>query len=155
GRGVPRIRSPPTGSTRSTGRAGNPADRDGRTCRPTATTGAADQRETSSGLHLAGHWSDRGGIDRFAGEGPWRPKAHGLRVLCTLLAEESMSELMAKSPTGDGRRLRLVDHTKQVIDAGEQMFGKPGFPTDLGRAWLRFFRLDPAVFDLFARTLRA
>ncbi len=25
----------------------------------------------------------------------------------------------------------------------------------LGREWLRFFRLDPAVFDLFVRTLRA
>ena len=66
-----------------------------------------------------------------------------------------MSELWAKSPTRDGRRLSLVQHTVEVMEAAEQLFGKPGIPTRLGREWLRFFRLEAAVFDVFARTLRA
>jgi CRISPR-associated endonuclease/helicase Cas3 len=66
-----------------------------------------------------------------------------------------MTELWAKSLTNDGRQLTLLQHTVDVIDAAEWLFVKPGSPNRLGSEWLRFFRLDPAVFDLFARTLRA
>jgi CRISPR-associated endonuclease Cas3-HD len=46
-------------------------------------------------------------------------------------------------------------HTTEVIETAEQLFGKPGSPTRLGREWLRFLRLDPGAFDRFAGTLRA
>lgn len=63
-----------------------------------------------------------------------------------------MSKLLAKSATKDGRRLSLMQHTVDVIDTAEQLFGKLD---GLGGKWLRFFRLDLGVFDLFAGTLRA
>jgi CRISPR-associated endonuclease/helicase Cas3 len=66
-----------------------------------------------------------------------------------------MTELWAKSPTTDGRRLPLLQHTEQVMEAAGHLFGNPGSRKRLGDAWLRFFRLDRAVFDHFARTLRA
>ena len=66
-----------------------------------------------------------------------------------------MSNLWAKSATKDGRQLPLLQHTEDVIDTAEQLFGKPGSATRLGGEWLRFFRLDRAMFDIFARTLRA
>ena len=66
-----------------------------------------------------------------------------------------MSKLMAKSPTKDGRQLPLLQHTIDVINVTELLFGKPGLPSRLGDQWLRFFRLDPVAFEVFARTLRA
>ena len=66
-----------------------------------------------------------------------------------------MSELWAKSPTKDGRQLSLLQHTEEVADAAALLFGVPGSQTRLGGKWLQFFRVDLAVFDLFARTLRA
>lgn len=64
-----------------------------------------------------------------------------------------MSELWAKSKTKDGRQLSLVQHTTDVIDAGELLFGKPSARTPLGERWLPFFKLDVSLFDRFARTL--
>jgi len=66
-----------------------------------------------------------------------------------------MTELWAKSPTKDGRQRSLLMHTLDVIDVAEQLFGRPGSETRLGREWLRFFRLDRAMFDTFVLTLRA
>jgi CRISPR-associated endonuclease/helicase Cas3 len=66
-----------------------------------------------------------------------------------------MNELWAKSETADGRQLSLAKHTTDVIEAGTLLFGEPGQPRRLGRGWLRFFRIAPEAFDLFARTLRA
>jgi CRISPR-associated endonuclease/helicase Cas3 len=66
-----------------------------------------------------------------------------------------MNGLWAKSPRQDGWKLSLKQHTQDVMEVAEQLFGKEGASTRLGREWLRFFRLDRAVFDSFARTLRA
>jgi CRISPR-associated endonuclease/helicase Cas3 len=66
-----------------------------------------------------------------------------------------MIELWAKSPTKDGRRLPLLQHTLEVCDAADQLFGPPGSRSRLGGEWLRFFRLDDEVFDRFAKTLRS
>jgi len=58
-----------------------------------------------------------------------------------------MNELLAKSPQGD-RRLTLLQHTIDVMDAAESLFGVPGELTRLGLAWLRFFRVGKDLFPV-------
>jgi CRISPR-associated endonuclease/helicase Cas3 len=65
-----------------------------------------------------------------------------------------MSELLAKSPQG-GRRLTLLQHTIDVMDAAEWLFGIPGEPTRLGLAWMRFFRIAKDRFPVFHINLLA
>jgi CRISPR-associated endonuclease/helicase Cas3 len=65
-----------------------------------------------------------------------------------------MDELLAKSPHGN-RRLSLVQHTIDVMDASEWLFGSAGQPTRLGVAWLRFFRLGTKRFPDFHINLLA
>jgi CRISPR-associated endonuclease/helicase Cas3 len=65
-----------------------------------------------------------------------------------------MSELLAKSPQ-NGRYLTLVQHTRDVMDAAESLFGIPVSPTRLGLAWLRFFRISEDCFRLFHGNLLA
>ncbi|HWG46122.1 MAG TPA: CRISPR-associated helicase Cas3' [Gemmataceae bacterium] len=54
-----------------------------------------------------------------------------------------MSHLLAKSTPPNGKPKTLVDHTRDVVDAAAALFGTREMSTRLGRAWLRFFRLDP------------
>lgn len=64
-----------------------------------------------------------------------------------------MSEILAKKPRGS-RRITLFAHTMHVMDAAEELFGTTGCPTRLALEWLRFFRVDPTVFDSFLHTLQ-
>jgi CRISPR-associated endonuclease/helicase Cas3 len=65
-----------------------------------------------------------------------------------------MTALLAKSPKGD-RIITLLQHTLDVMDAGEWMFGTMAKPTRLGREWLRFFRIPEARFSEFQINLLA
>jgi hypothetical protein len=65
-----------------------------------------------------------------------------------------MKELLAKSAQG-ARRLTLVQHTIDVMNASEWLFGAPGDPTQLGGSWLRFFRIDEDRFPIFHINLLA
>lgn len=64
-----------------------------------------------------------------------------------------MDDILAKSPYGD-RRVTLPQHTIDVINAGESLFGT-GAPTRLGQAWLRFFRIAPERWPAFRTDLQA
>ena len=66
-----------------------------------------------------------------------------------------MSEIWAKSAPSGCERLSLWQHTRDVMDVAQRMFGPVGCSTRLGRAWLRFFKLDAGMFECFARTLCA
>jgi CRISPR-associated endonuclease/helicase Cas3 len=65
-----------------------------------------------------------------------------------------MKELLAKS-THQGPPLTLVQHTIDVMDAAEWLFGVRGEPTRLGQAWLRFFRIAKDHFPVFHINLLA
>jgi CRISPR-associated endonuclease/helicase Cas3 len=54
-----------------------------------------------------------------------------------------MSDLLAKKTPPNGKPKTLVDHTCDVVDASEALFGTRNTPTRLSRVWLRFFRLNP------------
>jgi CRISPR-associated endonuclease/helicase Cas3 len=54
-----------------------------------------------------------------------------------------MSHLLAKKTPPNGKPKTLVNHTRDVVDAAESLFGTRKIPTRLGQAWLRFFRLNP------------
>lgn len=56
------------------------------------------------------------------------------------MAPEAHDELLAKSARGE-QRVSLWRHTRDVTDCVTTLFGGPGAPTALARAWLRFFRL--------------
>ncbi len=56
-----------------------------------------------------------------------------------------MSELLGK---GDGRTT-LLQHTFDVMDACESLFGTADQPTRLGLSWLRFFRVSKEQFRAF------
>jgi CRISPR-associated endonuclease/helicase Cas3 len=58
-----------------------------------------------------------------------------------------MNELLAKSPQG-GRQISLLQHTLDVVNAGECLFGAAQ-PTRLGQAWLRFFRVPTENWPAF------
>jgi hypothetical protein len=62
-----------------------------------------------------------------------------------------MTELLAKSPYGD-RRITLLQHTLDVMNGGEWLFGTDT-PTRLGRAWLRFFRVPVERWPAFRSNL--
>ena len=51
-----------------------------------------------------------------------------------------MSELLAKTPHGEKKKT-LLEHTLDVMNAAEWLFGRPAAPTRLGSAWLRFFKI--------------
>src|SRR3954452_3561272 len=57
-------------------------------------------------------------------------------------AGASVFELMAKSPKGRRPGRSLIEHTRDVIEAFEALFGTPDQPTELATCWARFFRLD-------------
>jgi CRISPR-associated endonuclease/helicase Cas3 len=63
-----------------------------------------------------------------------------------------MSELLAKSPRGE-HRVTLLEHSLDVLDAAESLFGWPE-PTLLARAWLRLFKIPGERFPDFAINLR-
>ncbi len=62
-----------------------------------------------------------------------------------------MNELLAKSKPP----LSLLQHTLDVLNVAEWLFGAAAAPTRLGREWLRFFKLPPEVFPTFAANLSA
>ena len=64
-----------------------------------------------------------------------------------------MDELLAKSPKGD-RTVTLVQHTQDVVDAAEALFGSEE-ATRLGKAWLRFFKLTEENWSNFRWNLLA
>ncbi len=49
----------------------------------------------------------------------------------------------------------LLAHTEAVVEAGEALFGGDTGPTQLGRAWLRFFKLTETNWPAFRRDLLA
>ena len=65
--------------------------------------------------------------------------------------------LLAKSPVSGKSPKTLVEHTKDVMQSVELLFGcKEGSPTRLAREWLRFFRLEREYYgEFFANTLAA
>ena len=65
--------------------------------------------------------------------------------------------LLAKSPVSGKSPKTLVEHTKDVMQSVELLFGcKEGSPTRLAREWLRFFRLEGEYYgEFFANTLAA
>jgi CRISPR-associated endonuclease/helicase Cas3 len=64
--------------------------------------------------------------------------------------------LLAKKTPPGGSPVTLVQHTRDVWDAAEALFGVAAQPTRLGEQWLRFFRLNPATdFLPFASNLVA
>ena len=64
-------------------------------------------------------------------------------------------ELLAKSPSPHCLRKTLVDHTLDVVRAGECLFGTANAPTRLGLRWLSFFRLAAADWPRFHSALLA
>ncbi len=65
-----------------------------------------------------------------------------------------MSELLAKLPQGDETKT-LLQHTFDVMNAAEGLFGTSDEPTRLGRAWLRFFKIPEDRFPVFHVNLLA
>lgn len=66
-----------------------------------------------------------------------------------------MSELLAKS-SQNGRELSLLQHTLDVMDTAENMYGTvAGGPTHLGSAWLRFFKIEERRWPAFHANLLA
>jgi CRISPR-associated endonuclease/helicase Cas3 len=62
--------------------------------------------------------------------------------------------LAKRTPVG-GKPKTLVEHTTDVVEAAEALFGTVDCPTRLGREWLRFFRLDPTQGLSFQANLLA
>ena len=69
----------------------------------------------------------------LAGVRPGGSGENGLWVLWGADAEVAMNELLAKSPQR-AHRLTLLQHTIDVMDAAELLFGVPGELTRLGLA---------------------
>ncbi|MDY3562203.1 CRISPR-associated helicase Cas3' [Gemmata sp. JC673] len=65
-----------------------------------------------------------------------------------------MSELLAKSPRGN-TRITLLEHTRDVMNAAEALFGNAQSPTRLGTCWLRFFRIPEMSWTKFHGNLLA
>lgn len=65
-----------------------------------------------------------------------------------------MTELLAKSPRGE-HRVTLLDHTRDVMDAAEALFGTASKRTRLGECWLRFFRIPEVPWAKFHGNLLA
>jgi CRISPR-associated endonuclease/helicase Cas3 len=63
-----------------------------------------------------------------------------------------MEPLLAKSGAGAPT---LAEHTCDVMDAAEALFGGRNGPTRLGKCWLRFFKIPDVPWNLFHGTLRA
>jgi CRISPR-associated endonuclease/helicase Cas3 len=61
--------------------------------------------------------------------------------------------VLAKSPA-HGREITLDEHAAAVRDAAGDLFGARQSPTRLGREWLRFFGLEPDLFDCFLINLK-
>jgi len=66
-----------------------------------------------------------------------------------------MNALLAKSGDERNPRTWLVNHTRDVVEAGEALFGSADLPTRLGRAWLRFFKVSERSWLQFHDTLLA
>lgn len=66
-----------------------------------------------------------------------------------------MTPLLAKRTPAGGRPKTLVEHTTDVVEAAEALFGPAECPTRLGLEWLRFFRLDPTHWQSFHANLLA
>ncbi len=65
-----------------------------------------------------------------------------------------MSGLLAKSPHGDEDKT-LLQHTLDVMNAAEWLFGTADELTRLGKAWLRFFKIAEDRFPIFHVNLLA
>jgi CRISPR-associated endonuclease/helicase Cas3 len=63
--------------------------------------------------------------------------------------------LLAKSHKDGHDDVTLADHTKQVVEAAEALFGTDNHPTRLGECWLRFFGLDAKMWPMFHTSLIA
>jgi CRISPR-associated endonuclease/helicase Cas3 len=63
--------------------------------------------------------------------------------------------LLAKSKIKDKPPLTLLQHSHDVANVAEWMFGTPTKPTRLGCVWLRFFKVDMNQFVLFHNNLQA
>ncbi|QEG30174.1 Putative CRISPR-associated nuclease/helicase Cas3 [Gemmata obscuriglobus] len=66
-----------------------------------------------------------------------------------------MTQLLAKSAPPGGRARTLVEHTLDVVEAAEALFGFADRSTRLGREWVRFFRLDQTQWSRFHANLLA
>ncbi len=66
-----------------------------------------------------------------------------------------MKSLQAKSGSGRQQGRTLRDHTRDVVDAAQALFGRRHHPSRLCRCWLRFFRLPPNSVDAFLMALEA
>jgi CRISPR-associated endonuclease/helicase Cas3 len=51
--------------------------------------------------------------------------------------------------------ITLLQHTLDVVEAGEALFGTSTTPTRLGKCWLRFFKLPPECWERFYWNLLA
>jgi CRISPR-associated endonuclease/helicase Cas3 len=63
-------------------------------------------------------------------------------------------ELLAKSPR-ENRKITLLTHTRQVLEAAATLFGSVSQSSRLGRCWLQFFKLAPAMWPAFHANLLA
>ena len=62
--------------------------------------------------------------------------------------------LLAKAIIRNRPDKTLLEHTRDVVDAAEQLFGNAATPTRLGERWLRFFKV-PEDWSRFYETLLA
>ncbi len=60
-----------------------------------------------------------------------------------------MNELLAKSSHGDRPPITLLQHTIDVMNAAEWLFGRPAAPTRLGSTWLCFFKIPEERYPVF------
>jgi hypothetical protein len=65
-----------------------------------------------------------------------------------------IQELLAKSSHGD-QKVTLLQHTLDVMNNVEWLFGTAGKPTRLGLEWLRFFKIPRERFPAFHGNLLA
>jgi CRISPR-associated endonuclease/helicase Cas3 len=56
--------------------------------------------------------------------------------------------LLAKTPKS-GQEKGLVEHSREVMEAFEALFGERHVPTRLGCEWFRFFCLDDSHYTAF------
>jgi CRISPR-associated endonuclease/helicase Cas3 len=69
--------------------------------------------------------------------------------------EEIMPELLAKSLKKGQQPKTLLQHTLDVMDAAECLFGTAGEPARLAREWLRFFKIPDTQCAAFHANLLA
>ena len=65
-----------------------------------------------------------------------------------------MNSLLAKSKRG-GREITLLQHSRDVMNAAEWLFGTHEKTTRLGHEWLRFFKIPAVLFPTFQSNLLA